>query len=276
MQYRTKCHGWLLTTLIVAGVSNLGAQAPPPHGGPGGFHHGEMDFMAREMGSKTVTGAPFTASATTQTTQVLPNGTHINRTSAGAVYRDSQGRTRREETVDAMGPVASAGGAARLMVFIHDPVASSAYVLNPRDKTAHTMVFAGRRGPGPSGGPGSTDAVTGAPPNPHAAHSGGSVKTESLGTQVIEGVTVEGTRRTMTIPAGAIGNDQAIQSVSERWYSAELQVVVKSVHNDPRFGETVYQLTNIRRGEQPSTLFEVPADYTAVAGGHGHKPPQTQ
>jgi hypothetical protein len=241
-----------------------------------------MDFMAREMGSKTVTGAPFTASATTQTTQVLPNGTHINRTSAGAVYRDSQGRTRREETVGAEGPLSSSGSASRQMVFIHDPVASAAYVLNPGNKTARKMAFAGRRGPGSqtsAGGSGAgqeaTESISGAAPNRHAPF-GGSVKTESLGTQVIEGVTAEGTRHTLTIPAGAMGNDQAIQSVSERWYSSDLQVVVKSVHTDPRFGQTVYQLTNVRRGEQPSTLFEVPADYTAATGGRGHKPPQTQ
>lgn len=275
MRYKTKSHGWWFTTLILAGVSSLGAQSPP-YGGPGGFHRGgDMDFMAREMGSKTVTGAPFTATATTQTTQVLPNGTHINRTSAGAVYRDSQGRTRREETVGAVGPLASSGSSSRQMVFIHDPVASSAYVLNPGNKTARKMSFTGRRGPGSQTGQEATEAVPGAAPNRHAPF-GGSVKTESLGTQVIEGVEVEGTRHTMTIPAGAIGNDQAIQSVSERWYSTELQVVVKSVHTDPRFGQTVYQLTNIRRGEQPSTLFEVPADYTATTGGRAHKTAQTQ
>src|ERR1700683_591732 len=159
MQRKTRLNRWLFTTLILAGVSNLGAQAPaPPHGGPGGFHHGDMDFMAREMGSKTVTGAPFTATATTQTTQVLPNGTHINRTSAGSVYRDSQGRRRREETVGAEGPLSSSGSASRQMVFIHDPVASAAYVLNPGNKTARKMAFAGRRGPGSQTNAGDTGA----------------------------------------------------------------------------------------------------------------------
>jgi hypothetical protein len=291
MQCKTRWNRWLYTTLILAGVSNLGAQAPaPPHGGPGGFRHGgDMDFMAREMGSKTVTGAPFTATATTQTTQVLPNGTHINRTSTGAVYRDSQGRTRREETVGPVGALASSGSTARQMVFIHDPVASAAYVLNPQNKTARKMAFA-RRGPNSQTGTAATGAgqtgqeatesISGAAPNRQHAPFGGSVKTESLGTQVIAGVTAEGTRHTLTIPAGAMGNDQAIQSVSERWYSSDLQIVVKSVHTDPRFGQTTYQLTNVSRAEPPATLFEVPADYTAATGGHRGKttptPTQTQ
>jgi hypothetical protein len=87
-------------------------------------------------------------------------------------------------------------------------------------------------------------------------------KTESLGKQVVEGVEAEGTRTTITIPAGEIGNEQAINIVSERWYSPELQVIVMSKNNDPLVGETVYRLTNITRGEPSHSLFEVPADYT--------------
>jgi hypothetical protein len=32
-------------------------------------------------------------------------------------------------------------------------------------------------------------------------------------------------------------------------------------HSDPRFGETVYRLTNISRTEPDASLFQVPADY---------------
>jgi hypothetical protein len=89
---------------------------------------------------------------------------------------------------------------------------------------------------------------------------------ESLGTQVIEGVQAEGTRTTMTIPAGAIGNELPIQIVSERWYSPELRTVVMSKHSDPRMGDTVYRLTNINRSEPARSLFEAPADYTVAEG----------
>jgi hypothetical protein len=51
-------------------------------------------------------------------------------------------------------------------------------------------------------------------------------------------------RTTITIPAGEIGNERAIEIVSERWYSPELQLVVMTRHSDPRTGETVYRLTN--------------------------------
>jgi hypothetical protein len=254
----------MLGVLVLAGVGYGTAQNPAP----GGFRRGgNMDFMAREMGSKVVTGAPFTAQAVTQTTQTLSTGTHISRNLTATLYRDSEGRTRRDETMGGAGPLASSGGAKRQMVLIHDPVAAAAYALNPQNKTAHKMAFnpaahAGGRHPA------SEDATaSAAAPAGRGQHFAGTVKTESLGTQVIDGLTVEGTRHTMTIPAGAAGNDQAIESVSERWYSSDLQVVVKSVHTDPRFGQTTYQLTNIQRNEPSAALFQVPADYSVTAGG---------
>ena len=89
-------------------------------------------------------------------------------------------------------------------------------------------------------------------------------KGESLGKQVMEGVTAEGTRETSTLEAGAIGNDRPIQSVSESWYSPELQTLIKTVHADPRTGEETFRLSNITRVEPPSTLFQVPAEYQVV------------
>jgi hypothetical protein len=91
---------------------------------------------------------------------------------------------------------------------------------------------------------------------------------ESLGKQTVEGVEAEGTRNTITIPAGTIGNERAIQIVSERWYSPELQAVVMTKHSDPRFGETTYRLTNISRGEPDHSLFELPAGYTITDRGN--------
>jgi hypothetical protein len=87
-------------------------------------------------------------------------------------------------------------------------------------------------------------------------------KGEDLGTRMIEGVEAKGTRNTVTIPAGEIGNDRAIDIVDERWYSSELQLAVLTRHLDPRSGETTYKLVNIQRLEQVRSLFELPADYT--------------
>jgi hypothetical protein len=54
--------------------------------------------------------------------------------------------------------------------------------------------------------------------------------------------------------------------ITEKWYSAELKVYVMTKHIDPRFGETTYRLTNIKRGDQDPSLFQVPAGYKVTEG----------
>jgi hypothetical protein len=202
---------------------------------------------------KVVKDAPYSAIVTTESVQTLSNGVRITRKTTASIYRDSQGRTRREMTLDGIGPFATTGEPAQL-IFINDPVAGVHYILNQRDHTARKI--------------GSPPSIGDRPRNrpPHRLQAPEEGRTESLGKQVIEGVEAEGARSVITIPEGRIGNDRQIEIVSERWDSPELQTVVLSKHNDPRFGETVYRLTNINRAEPAQTLFEVPADYKIEAG----------
>ena len=90
---------------------------------------------------------------------------------------------------------------------------------------------------------------------------------EKLPAQNIEGVMAEGTRTTRTIPAGAIGNEQPIVSVTEEWVSPELQVLVMTRTSDPRAGESTYRLLSITRGEPGRSWFEVPGDYAVRESG---------
>ncbi|HRI02411.1 MAG TPA: hypothetical protein PLL77_01600 [Pyrinomonadaceae bacterium] len=96
-------------------------------------------------------------------------------------------------------------------------------------------------------------------------------KTEQLGSKNIEGIEVEGTRTVTTIPAGAIGNERPIETVYEKWYSKELQLVVMSKRTDPRFGEQTYRLTNLVRSEPDPSLFNVPAGYKPYPSQSGFK-----
>lgn len=98
------------------------------------------------------------------------------------------------------------------------------------------------------------------------AHLGKGVTTQ-LGEKHFDGVRAEGKSTVWTIPAGKIGNRNPIHVTSETWYSPELQVTVQSRYNDPRTGETVYRLANIRRDEPPADLFKVPADYQVKSRG---------
>ena len=85
---------------------------------------------------------------------------------------------------------------------------------------------------------------------------------ESLGTQTIEGLNAEGTRRTTTWPVGSIGNDREIVATGETWFSKQLQVEVLTKTSDPRMGDSTTNLTNISLVEPDPALFTPPADYT--------------
>src|SRR5271168_4838321 len=255
----------MILLLAGAGVrAQDAASAPPPPPPPGhGYGHGpggrdEIRFLGFEagLGDKTVTGAPFSASFSTETTETLADGNQIKHSSTGTIARDSQGRTRSDMTVPAFGPVAVAGQTALHVTFVNDPVAGTRYILEADTKTARQMPpppdkseFA-RKGHTGAGGPG--------------AEADKDVVTTSLGTQTIGGVTAEGTRYTRTIPAGQIGNVKPIVITTERWYSADLQMVVMTKRSDPRSGDTVFQMTNIARTEPAASLFQVPADYTVA------------
>ena len=276
----------LLTSSLLAGalVLSLGtgrAQDPPAppafeHGdgpggpGPGGPFGERMELLGFEglHGGKVVKGAPFSATASSESTQTLQDGTSIHRTTSSALYRDSQGRFRREVTLSGFGPL-QASGKPHTMITIGDPVAGAHYMLDPEQKVAHKMT----PHKGGKGGAFSDEKAQAFEQKMQKRmakqEADGTVKKESLGTQAINGVNAEGTRITHTIPAGQIGNDKPIQIVFERWYSPDLQIVVKSTRSDPRFGTTTYALTNVQRAEPSAALFTVPSDYTVKEGGPG-------
>ena len=86
--------------------------------------------------------------------------------------------------------------------------------------------------------------------------------TKDLGTRDFNGIKAEGKLRSYEIPAGEIGNRNPIVVSDETWYSPDLQVTVYTKHSDPRSGDTVFRLDNLKREEPAASLFAVPSDYT--------------
>jgi hypothetical protein len=234
--------------------------------------------------ARITTGAPYFGEAVTESTQVLADGNRISRKSVTRVYRDGEGRTRREE-VDEAGTVVS--------VSIVDPVAHVSYVLEPATRTAYrknaiiempAMIkqkveaavkerTAVPPPPPPAPPAGAIRQTPPPPPPPPDARitaqriAPGAMAREDLGQQNIEGVNATGTRTTNTIAAGAIGNLQPIKVVSEQWFSPDLQLLVMTKHSDPRTGDTIYRLQGIVRAEPDRSLFTLPADYTLRESG---------
>ncbi len=217
-----------------AGIRLL--EAPPPDIVTVGEYSSELLAKAIQLGfiTSVVKGAPYSAKGNTTLDTSLADGTRINRTIHYTIYRDSAGRLRRE---DGQG------------VWISDPVAQVTYVLDAKALLARKMPLSRLL----------ADAKRNAAQTP-------SPTVQSLGKQVMEGLTVEGSRSSTLIAAGQIGNDRPIETVSERWYSPDLQVVVMTHSHDPRSGDTVFRLTDIRRAEPDASLFTIPAGYRIEAG----------
>jgi hypothetical protein len=303
-----------LAAMVLAGVAVAGGQEGPAGQGVQGLMFYKeappqevllsgpvesvaFDFIGGEaIAGGVVTGAPYSAEATSEMMQTFADGNRIVRKTTSTVFRDSAGRTRREQHLPR-----GADQEPLQTIVINDPSTGRQVILDPRTRTARTIATrfkisrdaevkgqAGggmvwiESGPAVSRAPvwvGRDTAEGGAaappppPPPPPAAvapplpppdglHVRATPREESLGTQVMEGVLVEGTKTTTVIPAGAIGNELPITIVVERWYSPELKIAVFSRKSDPRFGETTYRLTNIVRADPAASLFEVPADYT--------------
>ncbi len=213
---------------------NQGFQPPPPN----------AEFLGAEMrfGDKLIKNAPFSAETVMEHSRRLFDGSTATTQSKGAIYRDGAGRTRREQPLETIGAF-SFGSDAPKLIFITDANEGIQYFLDLSRQTARKIPLSGESRP------------------PKSSGEKGEAKTESLGKKVLEGVSVEGTRTTVEIPAGKIGNDKPLQITSERWFSADLQTVVMSRHVDPLLGEQVFRLTNIRRVEPARELFTVPTGF---------------
>ena len=219
--------------------------------------------------------APFSAEMVSESIQTLADGNRITHRTNTIIYRDGEGRIRRETSFKSR----DASGAYRehKTIQVSDSFGVPIFILDPQNRTARK--FPARpinEIPGVMAFP---DVAVGGVSNRAAIVSGnvvgpgqirsvarfgvnGESKNESLGSQMIEGVAAEGTRTTHTIPAGSMGNERPIEITYERWRSKELQldVLIKSV--DPRSGESTQQMTNINPGEPDPALFEIPSDYT--------------
>lgn len=238
-----------------------------------------------------VKGAPYSATAITEMTQTLSDGNQIIQRTEVNLYRDREGRTRREQTLGNVGKWIGTGTPPHT-ISINDPVAGFYYELDPNINIARKIATAPNKlavlndldkekmakakaleevklkeaklketeklKMKEASGEQMPVKVAG----PNQGYTEAKKKKEVLGKQVIEGVEAEGVRYTLTIPAGAIGNTLPIEVVDEEWYSSELQVRVMTRHRDPRSGETIYRLTNINRSDPNPVLFEVPAGYT--------------
>ncbi len=200
---------------------------------------------------RTATGKPYSATQTVQVVRTLADGTHItDKPTVTKMWRDSQGRLRHENPVcgDSFDDPDPA-----IQVNIFDFAGGYMYLLDQNNHIAHRIAL--QPMPAPAQVPkAATQDQENEATNTQLA----------LGTQVMEGLVVDGLRVTRTIPANSIGNDKPIVIVDEVWRSQDIGMAVLSKTDDPRTGEVTIKLSNISRAEPDPALFQPPPGYTVV------------
>src|SRR5262245_54191385 len=295
-------HAALIVFCCAAGVT-LAAQDQIAFQSAAGFNSIQgptMDVIAMDPLSlgPLVPDAPYAAESVTEFTQVLADGNRIERRTTGKVARNSQGAVRREQGIS-FGPLAAssqpivtiddAANGVHLMPNYDTRTASrvrmmSSMIMSAPNSSEPAVIAYGTGGkvagaaiatePVESvhmeavGAAGAMMTWTAAVPAPGKRFEG-DAKTETLEPKEIEGLRAEGSRTTVTLPAGSVGNVLPIEVVSERWFSPDLKVVLYTRRSDPRLGETIYRLTNIDRAEPPPDLFRVPDGFKIEDGRPG-------
>ena len=238
----------ILTATVALSPAWLAGQQPAWIAMPG------FDPMAMRMNrpqgqSGPVTGKPFSATEVRHTVQALADGNRLEQSETSSFARDEHGRMR---TANAK------------TVVVFDPVAGFNYTLDIASKTYTRTPLSGHETTysiAVTGNLVSTSSVTGKAATRASAAPSGAQLEEELPANFMNGMLAKGSRVTLTIPAGTFGNHAALKVVNERWYSDDMQILLKSSNSDPRFGTTTYELTQLVPGPPDPSLFQVPADY---------------
>jgi hypothetical protein len=284
----------ILVFAAIAGMAAAPSSAQVSmRGSTGGSFSGTASFGPAHSMGPLVKGAPYSGEEVTENVKVLTDGTRITQKMAGRkVWRDSEGRMRSERPLG-MGPNQTS---TPVIIEISDPVAGFKYTLDTQNKVAHRQAMPAMPAQGFNGGMVGSSAMPrggmiSAPPQAAGPGGGGGGRAgsmgvivpmpmpapmqadpqmrprfanESIGTQSIEGVMVEGTRNTVTFPVGMMGNDREFSTVTESWMSPELKIQILSKTNDPRNGESTFRIANLSRTPPDPMLFLPPADYRVV------------
>jgi hypothetical protein len=192
-----------------------------------------------------IPGKPFSGVDNIEWTRTLEDGSTITTHTTAILARDRQGRMYRENhhfvPLDKESPV--------YQINIYDPITHSQ--INCSTKAMQCIVQDYK--------PRTFFETTPAGPIDNGNRS---LARESLGSQVIEGIYTNGTRETTTVNPGVLGNDRALVSTREFWYSDELETNLSVTRTDPRNGKQMIWISNISRSDPDPHLFDIPIGYT--------------
>ncbi len=190
---------------------------------------------------------PFSAVDTIIQTRPLEGGGSVVTSVIARAVRDSQGRVYRER--HAFAPEGTDPQKTLYEFYILDPIASA--------RTACTL--ATHQCVVTSYHPQFSLRLMPAGPFDHGRQM---LVRDNLGQQSIGDLTTIGTRETITISPGTLGNDRPLTLTREFWYSPELKTNLAVTRADPRLGTVDIHLNVQSRDEPRPDIFAIPDGYT--------------
>lgn len=205
--------------------------------------------------NQALKGQPYSLLERTTTVRTLADGTTIRSTHEERKMRDSEGRMRMELLHEFKGETTI------ITATISDPVTRTRTTLNVRQKMAYTFHLPELKPAAPPVDEKKLEELRAAA----KSRSTPNFQMEKLGGKNVSGIFAEGTRTTRLIPAGREGNDREIRVVIEQWVSPDLKIAVARSIDDPRYGLSTMEVSDLLRGDPDAALFQIPADYKMVA-----------
>ena len=232
-----------LATFVVALAPLISAQSPQDV-----LHAPDGNFFTRIVSIfvAPIPDAPFTANVSTEWTRQTSDGATIIVKNYRMVARDGQGHVFEERR--RFVPADSNSPSLLTEMDYVDPARKTRTICYPANHVCDINNFF-------------------LPPNngelPVGPIADGKryLSREDLGKQEIEGLETTGTRETITINPGTIGNDRAVVSSKEFWYSPKLGVNLLVKRFDATQGTQVFTVSNIVLAEPDARLFAIPADF---------------
>ena len=194
-----------------------------------------------------IANIPMSAVVDISSMRIMPDGSTELRRTATHIARSSSGRIYNERRL--LVPAAFQGQPRLLGIHTYDPQSRISLTWTPFATVVHSVTLTGRevteRKPFLVSVPGATD--------------------QDLGTSTMSGVTVRGLRRVRELPMQGTGpSAKPIRITDEYWYSEDLHLIMLEKHDDPRTGEQIVSIVDVKTAEPPAQIFEPPQNYRVV------------
>jgi hypothetical protein len=242
---------WIIPTLLtIATVPNLQTSGAQATGAVG---------SAPTASTLGCTGLPYSGKETQTDIKTNEDGTTTEQSSVQLVWRDVDGRTRRETKWKTR----SGEEAKEHHVIVYEPLKRvwwTWFYGGSSAKVARVRHFRPQDGP---------DACP-APPVHQAKRNPEDFDVEYLPAATINGIPVVVHRNTKVVPAGTAGINHEFIIAHEWWISPELGVIMRRTIDDPRSPKIIVELSDVKRDVPDPALFRVPEGYEVV-----EQPPPT-